>query len=263
MRIRKAAPTDYEAFAAIAPELGADWRVPSEQDWLSDLAAKSLVAELDGNVVGYVMGVPAGNRGYVHQLAVGPQNRRRGAGRLLLRAMADQLRGSGCSEWQLNVEGNNDAARALYERFGMQPLVRKCWVEIERGALAKLPSDPTVRGRLIAPDDDLCTEQRFGLAPGSMHRYRQTRAMPLEAVDASGHRVGFGAYLVEQRLVRPLQVFRGDALRALLAPAGNLPERIRLVAEHEEILQMLLSAGGVPCKEELQYVGPLDQQVID
>ncbi len=258
MRIRTAAPTDYDAFATLAPELGPTWKVPSAQDWASDLAPKSLVAELEGQVIGYVIGTPAGPRGYVHQLAVAPQNRRRGAGKLLMHAMAERLRGNGCSEWQLNVEGHNVSARALYERFGLRPLVRKCWIEIERAALTRLPGDPTVRGRQIDPADDVVTEQRFGLAPGSMRRYRKTEAIPLEAVDADGHRVGFGAFLVEQALMRPLVLYRTDALRALLTPLGTLPATLRLAVEHEELVTALLAAGGTTANEEWQYVGSLE-----
>lgn len=262
MRIRPAAPTDYDAFAALAPELGSGWRVPSVQDWQGELAANSLVAELDGSVVGYVMGVPAGTRGYVHQLAVGAQNRRRGAGRLLLRAMAERLLGSGCSEWLLNVDGHNQAARALYERFGLRPLVRKCHVDLASTALARLPADPDVRGRVVDPADDVATEQRFGLAPGSLRWYRQIRAVPVEAVDDHGHRLGFAAYAPERAVVRPLQLYRCDALRELLAAAGPLAPQLRLVVEHEELLAALVEAGGVAGAEELEYAGPLHSGIL-
>jgi GNAT superfamily N-acetyltransferase len=258
MRIRTAAPTDYDAFATLAPELGPTWKVPSEQDWTSELAPNSLVAELEGQVIGYVMGTPAGARGYVHQLAVGPQNRRRGADKLLLHAMAERFRGSGCSEWQLNVEGHNASARALYERFGLRPLVRKCWVEIERANLGRVPGDPTVHGRVLDPADDVVTEQRFGLSPGSLHWYRKIEAVPVEAVDADGQRVGFGAFLAHQALVRPLVLYRTDALRALLSPLRALPASVRLAVEHEELVAALLAAGGTTANEEWQYVGSLD-----
>lgn len=51
-------------------------------------------------------------------IAVDPDHRRRGAGRLLLKAVIDRVRGAGAATIFLEVSADNPAARCLYESFG-------------------------------------------------------------------------------------------------------------------------------------------------
>ena len=74
------------------------------------------------SVVGYVIadrtpngGVPFG---HVKDLAVRPDHRRQGVGALLLQNAVDRLVAAGVSDVRLEVRRGNEAARALYERFG-------------------------------------------------------------------------------------------------------------------------------------------------
>lgn len=78
-----------------------------------------LVAELDGEVVGYVAAErqPDG-AGYIDYLGVAPARRRQGIGAVLVRAAVDALREIGCEQCSLTVRETNDAARALYRRLG-------------------------------------------------------------------------------------------------------------------------------------------------
>jgi ribosomal protein S18 acetylase RimI-like enzyme len=54
----------------------------------------------------------------VHDLAVLPQYRGKGAGRALLLAAEDHARRQGCCRLTLEVLESNSGARALYRRFG-------------------------------------------------------------------------------------------------------------------------------------------------
>ncbi|MEO8466498.1 MAG: GNAT family N-acetyltransferase [Gammaproteobacteria bacterium] len=54
----------------------------------------------------------------VHDLAVLPQYRGKGAGRALLQAAEDHARHNGCCRLTLEVLESNSAARVLYRRFG-------------------------------------------------------------------------------------------------------------------------------------------------
>jgi GNAT superfamily N-acetyltransferase len=54
----------------------------------------------------------------VHDLAVLPQYRGKGAGRALLEAAEDHARRQGCCRLTLEVLESNAGARALYHRFG-------------------------------------------------------------------------------------------------------------------------------------------------
>ncbi|WP_344633812.1 GNAT family N-acetyltransferase [Streptomyces glaucosporus] len=83
-----------------------------------------LVAELEGELVGYVRLVPPTRlacNAHVRQiqgLVVDGRARGRGVGRALLRAAMHEARRQGASRITLRVLGHNEPARALYESEG-------------------------------------------------------------------------------------------------------------------------------------------------
>jgi ribosomal protein S18 acetylase RimI-like enzyme len=77
-----------------------------------------LVATLDGQIVGTVMGGYDGHRGWVYSLAVLPQARRRGIGTALCRKLEQLLQDRGCLKLNLQVRSNNTAVIAFYEKLG-------------------------------------------------------------------------------------------------------------------------------------------------
>lgn len=87
-----------------------------------------LVADRDGEVVGYVVGDVTPNFGrdigHVKDLAVAPESRRRGIGRsLLVRALATLI-ADGAETVKLEVRESNEAAGALYRDLGFEPTRR-------------------------------------------------------------------------------------------------------------------------------------------
>lgn len=78
-----------------------------------------LVAELDGKVVGYIIGVVRwGGSGHILAIAVDPPYRRRGIGSALIVNMLDRLRAKGAKGVRLEVRKNNFAARQFYLGLG-------------------------------------------------------------------------------------------------------------------------------------------------
>lgn len=77
-----------------------------------------LVAELDGAIVGSVMGGYEGHRGWVNYLAVDAAHRRSGLGRTLMAEVETRLRELGCPKLNLQVRDDNAAALAFYARLG-------------------------------------------------------------------------------------------------------------------------------------------------
>jgi len=55
-----------------------------------------LVAERGGTIIGVVMGGWDGRRGWIHHLAVAPEERGRGVGSVLVSALEENLRALGC-----------------------------------------------------------------------------------------------------------------------------------------------------------------------
>lgn len=75
-----------------------------------------LVAELDGELVGTVIGGFDGRRGMVYHLAVGASHRRNGIADLLMNELEKRLVAKGCIRAYLLVHAQNQEARALYEK---------------------------------------------------------------------------------------------------------------------------------------------------
>ena len=65
-----------------------------------------------------------GPRGYIYDIEVRPEQRRRGYGREVLDAGARASRDLGAEGLGLNVFGHNDGARALYEQAGYATITR-------------------------------------------------------------------------------------------------------------------------------------------
>ena len=75
-----------------------------------------LVAELDGELVGTVIGGFDGRRGMVYHLAVDASHRRRGIAEALMRELEKRLIAKGCIRSYLLVHAHNAEARALYKK---------------------------------------------------------------------------------------------------------------------------------------------------
>jgi ribosomal-protein-alanine N-acetyltransferase len=79
-----------------------------------------LVAELDGQTVGYLVASVSGRRAHIISLAVDENFRRRRVGSILLQTLIDNLKAGGVGEILLEVRVDNIAARRLYEKFGFE-----------------------------------------------------------------------------------------------------------------------------------------------
>jgi ribosomal protein S18 acetylase RimI-like enzyme len=83
--------------------------------------ARLLLGIIDDQVVATIYGVPLrtnATKAQVAMLAVDPALWRNGVGTQMLLALTTALRTQGCRHLRMNVDPDNDAARALYERHG-------------------------------------------------------------------------------------------------------------------------------------------------
>ncbi len=106
-------------------------QVSSPSPWqgelfLSELSkpyARVLVAELQGQVIGYLCCWFVADEVQILNLAVHPRYRRHGVGRTLLQAVCNEARRAGARCVSLEVRKSNIPARALYQRFLFRQVV--------------------------------------------------------------------------------------------------------------------------------------------
>ena len=77
-----------------------------------------LVAELQGNIVGSVMGGYDGHRGWINYLAVDPEQRKLGLGKQLMLEVEQRLLSLGCPKINLQIRTGNEEVMAFYRAIG-------------------------------------------------------------------------------------------------------------------------------------------------
>ncbi len=257
--IRGATRDDYPAFATLFRELGIDDPTPTVDRWVSDLARETLVSEHAGRIAGYVSFYTLREAGYVRNLVVAPDMRKRGIGAELMQAAAGELRSRGVGMWHLNVKCDNEPAIKLYDGLGMRVEHRTSVVRLAWDKLDSLPSDPA-HVLPIDPKEDDDIERTLGLLAGriAMVRMRPGRVL-LQLRDDQCAPVGFAAFdpaigANPFRLARP--AFVGTLLRAIAPHAQG--DQIQLVIDdHAALVQLLMDAGSEIRLQLLHYSGAL------
>lgn len=129
MQIRPFRPEDEAAVTLLWQrcELTRPWNDPHKdiQRKLTTQPELFLVGERDGRLVASVMAGFDGHRGWVNYLAVDPEQRGQGLGRMLMEQVERSLVELGCPKLNLQVRAGNQAVLAFYERLGYQvePLI--------------------------------------------------------------------------------------------------------------------------------------------
>jgi ribosomal protein S18 acetylase RimI-like enzyme len=77
-----------------------------------------LVGDLGGRVVATVMAGFDGHRGWVHLVAVAPDCRQHGFGRVMMLEAERRLRQIGCTKINLQVRASNRGVVSFYEKLG-------------------------------------------------------------------------------------------------------------------------------------------------
>jgi len=117
-------PGDVPALAALWEVCGLTrpWNDPASDARLAIEGATSAILGLrDGDaLIASVMVGFDGHRGWVYYLAVAPDRRREGLGRLLMVAAEAWLRDRGAPKLQLMVRSNNADALGFYEALGLE-----------------------------------------------------------------------------------------------------------------------------------------------
>jgi len=125
MTAEAAVAADREAVVALWRTCGVTrpWNDP-DADFamaLENSTSTVLVVRDGGAIVGSVMAGFDGHRGWVYYLAVAPDARRGGLGRVLMAAAEAWLRARGAPKIQLMVRDDNIEALGFYAALGLEP----------------------------------------------------------------------------------------------------------------------------------------------
>lgn len=113
-------PMAERHLAALAEIEKACFHAPWSESMLREELGKGifLVAERDGQAVGYVGCQTVLDEGYITNVAVSPDARRQGIARALIVKLTDEARAAGLAFVTLEVRASNAPAIALYEGAG-------------------------------------------------------------------------------------------------------------------------------------------------
>lgn len=129
MKIRRATRDDLQAIQDIDQlcPAAAHWREADYVQALENVAVRRvvLVAEHNGQVVGFVIARMVDREWELENVAVNPGNQRKGIGQALLRILTDVAANSGAEAIYLEVRESNSGARILYEHCGFQQTGRR------------------------------------------------------------------------------------------------------------------------------------------
>lgn len=107
-------------------------------DWLRDEDACVLVAEAEGQLVGYIIGMVRenppvllpSNYGMVSDICVDPAWRQRGIGRRLFEALKAWFMEKELPSIQLSVAHHNSVSQAFWRAMGGQDYMDRLWFEL-------------------------------------------------------------------------------------------------------------------------------------
>ena len=131
MTIRERSEKELHAIAEHEKDCFSDpWSEQSITETFRSPAFKGFVAEDENGCVAGYSGVLVCFDAEIALIAVSPEKRRKGLGRLLLAAATDYATSAGAENIFLEVRTGNEPAKSLYESFGFIPVtVRKRYYE--------------------------------------------------------------------------------------------------------------------------------------
>lgn len=125
--VRRATARDLDSVLAIERAWPAltQWSRKLFEDELGSERSRFIVAEREGNILGYACLRIVAPEAELLDIAVSPEAARSGIGRDLLGRLHDEARAADCGKIFLEVRESNAPARALYGAFGYRIVGRR------------------------------------------------------------------------------------------------------------------------------------------
>lgn len=260
MPIRPAAVADYDAFAALFPELRVDDPVPSLEKFVAELMPTTLVLEHERTVAAYCYFQSLAEEGVVRHLVVAPRLHGRRLGEQLLREVAAGFRRQGLERWSLNVKPDNAPALSLYRRLGLNERHRSVSLRFDWSlAVPRLEHATSVE---VTVENEAAVERDQRLARGTCATARALPNRVLRAVQVGDRFVAAAVFVPSFPGAFP---FRADSLAAAgsllgaLKPAASASTSyMQTVVEGQpELASAFIAAGATVRLEILNLEGPL------
>jgi GNAT superfamily N-acetyltransferase len=168
LSLREATVDDMRAIAALRESVG--WGV---NEWalravIGQPFARCVVVDGPDAVAGVGSGIVYGELGFVGNMIVGPEQRRRGLGSAILETIMTWLETRGCRRLELNATSEG---RPLYQRHGFASVGRSATATLGRD-LPLVPPDAPMEVRPATPDDTEAIvaydRPRFGADRGAL-----------------------------------------------------------------------------------------------
>ncbi|NLD11568.1 MAG: ribosomal protein S18-alanine N-acetyltransferase [Clostridiales bacterium] len=148
LTIRKATVSDVAGLENIEQEcFETPWSEESlRHDIEENKLATYIVADLEGELIGYIGVWSIADEGHINNVAVLPRYRRMHVGTILLNTMINATEEAGIVSHTLEVRASNEAAQGLYGRFGFKESGRR------RGYYEDNGEDAIIMWRMGDPD---------------------------------------------------------------------------------------------------------------
>lgn len=124
MRIRGITKSDFDYIVAV---LDRWWGGPSSERahpiFFYELGKQALIAEADGDVVGFLLGFVAPTSppvAYVHLVGIHPDHRRRGVGKVLYEQFIERAKQAGAERIKAITTVGNDGSVRFHEALGFE-----------------------------------------------------------------------------------------------------------------------------------------------
>jgi ribosomal protein S18 acetylase RimI-like enzyme len=125
MMLRDYAPADFDALYEldrVCYPRGIAYSKRELRWFLAQPGALCVVAEHEGAIAGFLIADREGAQSHIITIDVAPQQRRRGAGTLMLREIERRLAARGVIEINLETGADNEAGTAFWSRHGYRTI---------------------------------------------------------------------------------------------------------------------------------------------
>lgn len=260
MLFRRALPNDYHNYSRLFSELSTYDPTPTAQVFEQDIMPNMMVLDKDGQMITFAYIQSLQTTGYVRQIVVDSNYRRKGFGHFMMLEVIKHFRAVGCNRMCLNVKVDNYPALNLYNSFGMSERYRSNSLRFPWSMVHDLHQPQ--ESCFATPLDlkrAIIVEKKVGLLPGQLARFlKSPRHIVLELKDETETCLGVAAFNPQFPGAFPFRVVQKIWAKPLLLALEPyaLPELsyMQIVVENDDSLTEMLVNNGAQIRVSLIHL---------